>query len=258
VQSFSDAVLAFLGRVHTAGRAYAAIEQARDAGFDNINLDLMYGVPGQSVAQWEETLDHALGLAPAHISAYCLSLDEGSRLSEEVRAGTVSLPDEEELIRLYETTIEHLTGAGYRHYEISNFSLPSDECRHNCNYWDRGEYLGLGPGAYSFLGNRRYGNRADIEAYCAGLLQGGSVVDIEDFPSNAQAAAETLMLGLRRTAGIELRRFAHTFGEQMLTHLLDRVRASGQHGLFRVEHGNLRLTRRGLELSNEAIERIIA
>jgi oxygen-independent coproporphyrinogen-3 oxidase len=258
VQSFSDEILAFLGRAHPADRAVAAVEDARDAGFNNISLDLLYGVPGQSAAQWEETLEQAFRLSPAHISAYGLSLDEGSRLSRDVRAGTVFLPDEEVCIHLYETVIEHATRAGYRHYEISNFSLPSYECRHNINYWDRGEYLGLGPGAYSFLGNRRYGNRADTEAYCAGLLQGVSVVDSEDLPSHAQAAAETLMLGLRKTEGIELQRFAHSFGEEMLSRLLERVHASGQHGLFRIEHGKLRLTRRGLELSNEAIARVMA
>jgi oxygen-independent coproporphyrinogen-3 oxidase len=258
VQSFSDEVLAVLGRMHSAGQAYDAVEGARDAGFNNIGLDLIYGVPGQTAAMWEETLDQALRLAPAHISTYCLSLDEGSRLSEDVRAGAVSLPDEEELIHRYETAIERLDGAGFRHYEISNFSLPSYECRHNNNYWDRGEYLGLGPGAYSFLGNRRYGNRADTEAYCTGLRQGDRVVDVEDLPSKAQAAVETVMLGLRKTAGIELQRLAHAFGEQMLSHLLDRIHELRHHGLFLVEHGNLRLTRKGLELSNEALACIMA
>jgi oxygen-independent coproporphyrinogen-3 oxidase len=151
-----------------------------------------------------------------------------------------------------------MTGSGYRHYEISNFALPSYECRHNSNYWDRGEYLGLGPAAYSFLDNRRYGNIADTEAYCAGLRQGISVVDVEDCPSNAQSAAETLMLGLRRTAGIDLTYFAYAFGAQALSQLLERVHASEQYGLYRIEHGNLSLTRRGLELSNEAIARIMA
>ena len=156
VQSFSDEILQTLGRLHTGEQAANAFRLARIAGFRNIGIDLIYGIPGQTVTHWEETLDAAIALNPEHVSAYSLSLDEGSQFLREAEAGRLTMPVDEVIAAMYERAVTKLNKEGYERYEISNFTLPGHECRHNMNYWDRGEYLGLGPGAWSFISGRRY------------------------------------------------------------------------------------------------------
>jgi oxygen-independent coproporphyrinogen III oxidase len=258
VQSFADDVLAVLGRIHTAGQAVQAVRDARDAGFDSLGIDLIYGVPQQTGAQWRSTLEEAIRLRPHHLSAYCLSADAGSRLAGDVGSGAVTLPDEETAISMYRTAVEVIEAAGYRQYELSNFALPGRESRHNTNYWERGEYLGLGPGAASFLGNRRWENIADIAAYCARLSQGGAVADRCEELSREQRALEALLLGLRMTAGIDLGRYGERYGSERRDRLLLRVRELAPHRLLMIDQGRLRLTRRGMVLAQEVLARIAA
>jgi oxygen-independent coproporphyrinogen-3 oxidase len=161
VQSFSDEVLQILGRLHTGEQAADAIRLARIAGFRNIGVDLIYGIPGQTATHWEETLGALIALKPEHVSAYSLSLDDGSLFKREAEAGGFTMPDDEVIAAMYESAVETLNNACYGQYEISNFSLPGYECRHNLNYWYRGEYLGLGPGAWSFMSGTRSANISD-------------------------------------------------------------------------------------------------
>ncbi|HSA79060.1 MAG TPA: radical SAM family heme chaperone HemW [Nitrospirota bacterium] len=256
VQSFSDRVLKTLGRAHTAAQAEEAFKTARNAGLENIGIDLIYGVPGQSHDEWTSSVHRALTLEPEHISSYCLSLDEGSQFMREAEAGRLALPDDDVAARMYEFALRALTGAGYRHYEISNFSLSGYECLHNMNYWERGEYLGLGPGASSFISGKRYHAVADIHEYTRRLTAGLSIVEDVETVKNGPAAEETIMLGLRTDKGIDLRKYEQEFGPEASRYLEACIDTLRDSGLVRVRDGRLMLTDRGVLLSDEALARL--
>lgn len=256
VQSFSDDVLRTLGRLHTSEEVVAAVRYARYAGFQNIGIDLIYGIPGQTAPLWRESLDRTIELRPEHISAYSLSLDEGTWFTREVEAGRLSLPEEETIAQMYELAVAALAGAGYRRYEISNFSLPGFECRHNMNYWKRGEYLGLGPGAWSFISGKRCSNIPDVREYNRRLSTGLSPVGYEETVRPEQAAAEAIMLGLRTEAGIELSRFEQEHGKPEAERLIKNVERLNGRGLVSLSSGCLRLTGHGILLSDDVIGRL--
>jgi oxygen-independent coproporphyrinogen-3 oxidase len=258
VQSFDDIILAALGRVHTAAQAVQAFRQARDAGFENIGIDLIYGVPRQQAHQWRATLDQTLSLAPEHCSAYCLSADTGSRLWGQVRSGAAALPDESTALGMYRTAVRAFEDSGYRHYELSNFALAGRECRHNRNYWSRGEYLGLGPGASSFLGERRWMNMPDVEGYSSRLLQGGTVEVGGETLTEDQAAMEALLLGLRMAEGVDLGRYGERYGSDRRDLLLRRAQELEPHRLLTIVNDRLRLTARGMALAEEVLVRLAA
>jgi oxygen-independent coproporphyrinogen-3 oxidase len=256
VQSFSDDVLTTLGRLHSAREAYDAFVLSRRAGFTNIGMDLIYGIPGQSMAAWNDTLAQAISLKPEHISTYSLSLDEGSRFMVEAGAGRFALPDDEQVAALYEVAVSRLTGAGYERYEISNFSFPGFSCRHNRNYWERGEYLGLGPAAWSFIGNIRYRAIADVHEYIRRLKAGLSVIDEEEIIDSHRAANETVMLGLRTTRGVDLIRYEQRFGAEALKQLARNATPLIDAGLLVEANGCLMFTERGILVANEALARL--
>lgn len=256
VQSFSDKVLKTLGRVHTAVQAEEAFKTARNAGFQNIGIDLIYGIPGQSPDDWASSVHRVLTLEPEHISSYCLSLDEGSQFMREAVAGRLALPDDDVAAGMYEFALRALTGAGYRHYEISNYSLPGYECLHNMNYWERGEYLGLGPGAWSFISGERYHTVADIHEYMRRLTAGLSIVEDVETVKNGRAAEETIMLGLRTDKGLDLGKYEQEFGPEASRYLESCIAMLRHTGLVRVRDGRLMLTDRGILLSDEALTRL--
>ena len=256
VQSFSDALLQTLGRLHNSREAGEAFLCARNAGFTNIGLDLIYGVPGQSGREWTESLDRTLLLKPEHLSLYCLSLDEGSRFAAEAAAGRFSLPDDEATAGMYETALDRLHKGGYERYEISNFSLPGYACRHNMNYWRRGEYLGLGPSAWSFQDNRRWRTVSDTDEYIR-LLESGLDVTAESETINAaQAASEFIMLGLRTREGMDLGRYEQQFGAGMRARLEENIGPLRRSGLVLQVSGRLVLSDRGILLSNDVTARL--
>lgn len=257
VQSFSDDILSTLGRAHTADEASLAVHAAREAGFRNISLDLIYGVPGQTGEVWQKTLESAVSLRPEHLSAYCLSLDEGSALRHEAAAGRLAMPDDELVASMYSNCIAYLSRMDYRQYEISNFSVPGHECRHNNNYWIRGEYLGFGPGAWSFIGTRRWANVADLNEYASRIASGITAEGTAEVLDRSQEAAEFLMLGLRRTAGIDLEQYRDRAGGEAVDALQRRLAELDDAALFRLQGRRLMLTERGLLLSNEALSRIL-
>ena len=256
VQSFSDRLLTTLGRPHRAEQARDAFQSARRSGFKNIGIDLIYGIPGQTPDDWSQTLDNAITLRPDHISAYSLSLDEGSDYQQKAASGSFYLPDDDTVAKLYDTGVECLTAAGCIHYEISNFAQPGFECRHNLNYWRRGEYLGLGPGAWSFIGARRSRSVPDLKSYCTGLQSGFSITAEEEMLGPTEAELETLMLGLRTRNGIELARIAGEFGSLRRDRLLTLAAPMIDSGLLQNEAGRLFLTDRGMVLSNEVLGRL--
>jgi oxygen-independent coproporphyrinogen-3 oxidase len=256
VQSFSDDVLKTLGRRHNARQAADAFTIARNAGFASIGIDLIYGVPGQTEDEWNGTLDLTAGLQPEHVSAYSLSLDEGSRFMIEAEAGSFALPGDDRVAAMYEHAVEKLDLAGYGRYEISNFSRPGFACRHNMNYWARGEYLGLGPGAWSFIGGTRYHAIADVREYSSRLNAGLPVIVDEEAAGPRQAANESVMLGLRTGRGVDLARFGRDFGDGALRQLEHNAASLREAGLLVREQGRIRLTNRGFLLATEALSRL--
>jgi oxygen-independent coproporphyrinogen-3 oxidase len=258
VQSFSDEVLALLGRVHSAGQAVESVHAAREVGFGSVGIDLIFGVPGQTEEHWSKTLETTISLNPEHISAYSLSLDEGSRWYLAAKNGMGEPPDDDTSANMYATAMVFLRSRGYHQYEISNFCLPGYECFHNVNYWDRGEYLGLGPGAWSFIGNRRWANIADVDQYVSRLKSGITVQDRDrdESVNREQAALEKLFLGLRRTSGVDLAAYGAQFGGGALDTLLSRIGELERAGLIKIQKGTLVLTGRGMLLSNDVLSRI--
>ena len=215
VQSLEDSLLLTLGRIHTAETALATFRALRAAGFDNLNLDLMFGLPGQTLEQWRTTLARAIELQPEHFSTYCLSFEEDTEFFKLFQAGHLHHHAEQELA-MYELAIETLTAAGYRQYEISNFAKPGRECRHNIAGWEGRDYLGLGPSACATVAGRRWQNVANIDQYVAGWRanltanRAGSarreprppVIEFEEHLSETLRAAERAAFGLRMNAGV--------------------------------------------------------
>jgi putative oxygen-independent coproporphyrinogen III oxidase len=251
-QSFDEAELRFLGRRHTARQTLAAIDLIRAAGFTNLGLDLMYGLPGQTTATWRTTLETALSLAPEHLSCYQLTLAPDTPMGRSLAAGSLTPPDEETQRQFFLFTANFLTAQGYLHYEVANFaregpqagSLCSYCCRHNLKYWNRTPYLGLGPGAHSFDGRRRWWNVASVGDYCSSLSAGAAPLAGEETLTPEQIRLETLALGFRTRTGVSLATLReHPGGEAM-------VAALTQAGLVRVDRGRVIATARGLVVAD--------
>ncbi len=202
MQSACDKQLAALHRPHTFAQVVAAVAAARRARIKNISLDLMYGLPGQSLESWKDTVEKAIALRPEHLSCYGLKVEEGTPLWGRVARGE-SLPDDDAQADMYLWAVERLAEAGYRQYEISNFAKTGMESRHNLKYWLSREYIGLGPGAHSDLGGCRYSMVRDLDRYVAGVWGGWSVVEESEFIPNKERSGEYLMLRLRTVRGIE-------------------------------------------------------
>lgn len=201
MQSADDEELSEIGRVHTMAQTEAAVEAARKAKFQNLSLDLIYGLPHQTLEGWQKNLSAALDLTPEHLSCYGLKVEEGTPLF--ARRGTAGLPGDDAQADMYLYTVEFLKAQGYEQYEISNFAKPGCASRHNLKYWTLGEYAGFGPGAHSDFGGRRYSFVRDLDRYIGGILRGGAVIDQSDLIPHRERGSEYLMLRLRTTRGIE-------------------------------------------------------
>jgi oxygen-independent coproporphyrinogen III oxidase len=253
VQSFHPAHLAKLGRIHSAAQAIEAIGAARKAGFANLNLDLIFGVPGQSVDEWAADLDTAIGLAPDHISAYGLTYEEGTAFYAQKRSGRLQPVAEEIEIAMFNYTRKALAGAGYAAYEISNFAQPGRACAHNLNYWRAGPYLGVGAGAHSFASQpapgRRWGNEKQPARYIESARRDGHARVSEEPLSDAQARGEFVFLGLRCSDGFAAAAFTRRFGSEF-TRAFAHADAFVRDGLLECADGRWRLTERGLLLAD--------
>jgi len=259
VQSFDERDLRLLGRVHTVAEAHHAFRRARAAGFDNINLDLIYGLPGQSRSSWRKTLEQALALRPEHLSLYALAVEEGTPLAAGVALGTIPSPEPDLAAEMYEYTQDATATAGYEHYEISNWA-GSDRfrCRHNLVYWRNEPYLGIGAGAHSWAGGRRWANVAAPAEYVARLGDGRSPVDSEEAIEPALEMGETMMMGLRLVdVGVEFGRFRERFGVDLREHFADELAELRELGLVVTDHDRVKLTERGRLLGNQAFLRFL-
>lgn len=211
IQSFSDKELRTLTRIHTAQEAESIITESRRAGFDNINVDLIFGIPGQDFKSWEYSLKKTVALLPEHVSMYGLTYESGTALTNAMEVGKLKNCDEELEREMYFLGKDTLEAAGYAHYEISNLALPGCRSIHNQSYWDGSCYLGLGPGGHSFDGDRRWWNRSDVSTYVDLISENQSpVVDIETL-TKQQKAMERILLGFRRREGIRLEQWRKRF-----------------------------------------------
>lgn len=257
VQAFTPTSLEQLGRHHSVERAKRAVRQARAAGFPQISVDLMFGAPGQTLDDWNETLTTAVRLSPDHISTYGLTIEEETVFGRRRREGKLELPDENTHVALYDRAIDVLAQHGYRHYEVSNFARPGAECRHNLIYWTGGDYLGLGPSAHSHHKGRRYANVRSVADYIARLETAQSVVDFEERPTREQRIYEAILLGLRLSDGLDIDMFRRQFGENAFRSrksVIDRLEKTGW-----VERtgSRLRLTRQGLAVADTVCAEIM-
>jgi oxygen-independent coproporphyrinogen-3 oxidase len=275
VQSFHDDELAALDRIHSAEEARRCYEWAREAGFQRINLDFIYGLPEQSIERWQETLEEAIDLQPDHLSLYALTVEEGTKLAYDIDHGRVPEPDGDLQATMYEWSCERMGAAGYGQYEISNWCLPGQECRHNLTYWRNDEWLGLGPGAHSHWGNglrfadvyspRRYvqlvaetvAHGLETKAEPWEILQQMRQVTYVEEQSPDVAIADAAILRLRLNEGLDLREFERTYETPLDKAYGPALTEMTKAGLLERFDETLRLTARGRLLANEVFMRLL-
>lgn len=252
VQSLDDETLRRLARTHNAAGAIAAVGLARDAGIRSINLDLIYGLPWQTVTGWREHLQRALETGPDHVSLYALMIEEGTPLSTLVARGRWSVPDDDAVADMYEAALPVLERAGFLHYEVSNWARPGHASQHNVTYWRNEAYLGFGAGAHSYVGGRRFWNVKPIEGYIRRVARRAELVGGEELLAPDAQLGETAVLALRlRQEGIDFRRFAERFGVHPLGRWDPVLEELAGSGLLTVDPERATLTDAGLLVSNE-------
>ncbi len=257
VQSFQDSLLQTLGRIHSAGEAVKAVRLAREAGFSNLNLDLIFGIPGQTIDDWRETLAIAVDLAPEHIAAYGLQIEKGTPLERAVARGELETCPEETELSMFLAAIDYLPTHAYKHYEISNFARPGRECIHNLVYWLNRPYLGLGPAAHSCLRNERFNNESLLEKYLEKLSREEYPVETRVKLSGEIQMSDTMLLGLRLTGGVDLDSFYRGFGKKVEDIYRKELAGLMEMKLIELGGGFLRLTRRGLPVANYVFRQFV-
>lgn len=259
MQSANENELALFKRRHDNDAVVRAVSAARAGGFDNLNLDLIYGFPHQTLESWQATLDQMLALKPEHISLYALGLEDGTPMKAWVERGRLPVPDDDLAADMYELATERLRASGYEQYEISNWSLPGYACRHNLQYWHNDDYVGLGPGAHGYADGVRYSVVLSPQRYIKALNEDEGRYEYPHSPATAEATlvdtagkiSETLIMGMRLTQeGIPRAAFAERFGRDLLDVHGDVIRKYAGHGLLSVDDERVRLTDAGRLLSN--------
>ena len=253
VQSFQDAVLRLVGRRHTARQAIDAVASLRHAGIDNISIDLIYGLPGQTLETWAESVRQAVDLRPQHISAYGLTYEPGTRLWQQRECGEVVEASEDQYLDMYRILVGLLQVAGYEHYEISNFALPGYRSRHNSSYWNETPYLGLGAAAHSYDGTMRRSNPADLCGYIRRITSGQPACQVEDL-AWWERYDERVMLGLRTADGVDAHRLRSDFGDKAWAHFVSEARRHIDAGnMICTDDGRYILTSEGIVLSDSVM-----
>ena len=258
VQSFDDGLLRSIGRIHSAKQAEETVKLARSAGFENINIDLMYGLPGQSEKEYIDSIERGGLLGVDHISAYSLILEEGTPLYDWVNEGRIVLPDDDAVYDMHRAGMERLESLGYKRYEISNYARPGCQCRHNINYWDVGEYIGLGLNSSSALRSKsgeliRFKNCESIDNYISEINCGRLPRENVESIGRENEMFEWIMLGLRKIEGVELGRFKARFGADVCEVYREAVNKLENMGWLTVDQRFMRLTDRGLDMQNSAL-----
>ena len=251
VQSFDEKMLDFLGRRHSMKQAISAVEASRKAGFHNIGLDLIYGVPAQDIESWLNTLRQAVVFSPEHISCYQLTLEPKTPLGIRYQAGEFPIPGEELQYEFFMKTSEFLEDAGYIHYEVSNFARGKEHTsRHNQKYWDHSPYLGLGPSAHSFQSNRRWWNHRHLDQYLAAINAGNLPVEDTETLTMEQLRLEALYFGLRTKKGIFLQDFRNQYCFDLFTEKREILTTLEGEGFISIQDGHLYPTKTGLAVAD--------
>lgn len=257
MQVAQPALLKMLGRIHDFTQVQQSVELARRAGFQHISLDLMFGLPGQTVSMWRETLEKALSLNPEHLSCYGLIPEEGTPLYRDLQTGQLTLPDEDDERRMYDLTLDLLAQSGFQQYEISNFARPGCECRHNIGYWQQVPYIGLGVSAASYLpaknGMIRLTNPRTLPAYLRMVQSQDDSLREREFVSKTDGRFETLMLGLRMTCGVCETDFQERHGVSLDALYGEKLRKFEHEGLLQRKTDRWSLTRRGMDVQNAVL-----
>ncbi|SJZ94032.1 coproporphyrinogen III oxidase, anaerobic [Trichlorobacter thiogenes] len=259
-QSFNDQMLQTLGRRHTAADTRSAFQLAQQAGFTSIGLDLICGLPEQTMAAWQQDLGEAVALQPDHLSVYGLTIEEETPFAGRYPIGSSMLPDHDLSANMLEEADSILTAAGYEHYEIANFARPGCRSQHNCGYWQRDGYLGIGPGAHSFLRQGwgiRWGNQSAFDLWSTSIQNNRLAAVEPQTLTRDDALSEHIFLGLRMADGISLDDFAEEFGERLELRFAEAIRQLQQAGLLTCSPDRLSLTKRGMLLSNQVFVRFI-
>lgn len=255
-QTFSDKRLKFLNRRHDAAEVGRAVALLRAAGIGNISLDLMFGFPGETLAEWESDIEKALLLDVEHISAYSLMYEEGTALYRMLEQNRVEEVDEEQSLAMYETLVNHLASAGYEHYEISNFARRGFRSRHNSSYWQRVPYIGLGASAHSFDLRSRQWNVADVKTYISEIGKGNVPMEREELDKTTMFN-DIVTTAMRTCDGIDLDMISSDFGAAFHRQLLDNAQPHITSGLAEVKDGHLRLTRKGIFVSDMVMSDLV-
>ena len=249
IQTFQEETLKLLHRRHTAVQAIEAFRRCREAGFQNISIDLMYGLPGETLDTWRADLQQAIDLRPEHISAYHLIYEEGTALWKLREQHQVEEADEDLSVSLFSTLIEQLSEAGYQHYEISNFCLPGLHSRHNSSYWTGKKYLGCGPSAHSFNGVSRQWNVASLESYMKGVEEGELDVEVEELDLYTRYN-DFVLTSIRTAWGMPLSKLRSEFGEELYRYCMRMAKPHLEQGVLEIGEDVLRLTRKGIFVSD--------
>lgn len=253
VQTFHDTYLKLLERIHTAERAKETFLRLRESGCNNINIDLIYGYPGQTLGEWELDLKELLSLGPDHISAYCLSYEEGTPLLRLINSGILSRLEEEEELMMYECLKDTLEQNGFLHYEISNYARKGRECLHNIIYWKNGEYVGIGAGAFSYLNGERFCNIRNVKEYVSAVFSQRSLISFSEKLSRERRASEILIMALRMTRGISRKEFIDRSGFDLMDLFAQQVKRLVKADLISLDDERVRLTARGISLADSVM-----
>jgi oxygen-independent coproporphyrinogen-3 oxidase len=253
MQSGSDRLLKILGRTHSSEDFLCGFEASRAAGFKNISADLIFAIPGQTMREWSDSLKMLTDCGPEHISAYSLTIGEGTGYERSVRAGELQLLEEEEDREMYHFAVDLLRTKGFDRYEISNFARPGFESAHNLNYWNCGEYFGFGAGAHSYLSRHRKGNVAQPDEYIRRIGQNTAAVDSDEFIDDRMMISEYLFLGIRKTEGIIFRDFHAVFGFDFTDRYRGIIAKLENNGLVHADATSFRLSEKGFDLANQVM-----
>ncbi|CAH0347062.1 radical SAM family heme chaperone HemW [Bacillus sp. CECT 9360] len=254
VQSFNDELLKRIGRTHRAADVYETIEKAQKIGFTNISIDLIYGLPGQTMADFTDTLDKALELDLPHFSGYSLIVEPKTVFYNLMQKGKLQLPPQELEASMYETLMERMESGGWHQYEISNFAKPGFESRHNLTYWNNEEYFGFGAGAHGYVSERRVANHGPLKKYMTPLMEGELPLLEDHLVPKAEKMEEEMFLGLRKTDGVSFSGFKKKFSVEMNEIFAKALEEQLKNELIEMTNGSVRLTKRGRLLGNEVFQ----
>jgi len=257
VQSFDQELLKKLGRTHENEHVFHTINKAKEIGFTNISIDLMYGLPGQTIEQWQNTLDQAFALDLPHFSAYSLIVEPKTIFYNLMNKGRLPLPGEDLEATMYEMLMDQMEAHGLHQYEISNFAKPEHESAHNLIYWDNEEYAGFGAGASGYLNGVRYTNHGPLKKYMDAIDQGELPINHQSEVSRKERVEEEMFLGLRKTAGVNIKHFEEKFEKPMRGIFESQLNKLINEGLLEERNGEVKLTQQGKFVGNEVFQEFL-